>query len=86
MSKKDIVELEMDEDGSYAPVKTKEKKDNKKAIQKSKAYGRDKYSPDSKPMIFKESHADDFLSGVDAGLDFIDKVMPRVERFLRLRG
>lgn len=74
---KDVVELEMGEDGAYAPKGIKPK---------GKKRDTSKYIPREKPMIFKESHADEFLSGVDAGLDFIEKVIPRAERFFRLRG
>jgi len=79
---KDVVELEIGEDGTYAPkgTKVKEKKSKKKDVQK---YG---YAQKEKPKYFLESSADEFLSGIDIGLDFIDKVVPRVERFLRLRG
>jgi hypothetical protein len=34
----------------------------------------------------KSSNANQFLSGVDMGLDLIEQVVPRVERFFRLRG
>lgn len=39
-----------------------------------------------KPKYILENNADEFLSGIDLGLDFIEKVVPRVERLLRLRG
>lgn len=78
---KDIVELEMGEDGAYAPkgIKAKSKKKEKQA------YGHN-HPSDAKPKYFLDSSADEFLSGIDAGLDFIDKVVPRMERFLKLRG
>lgn len=81
---KDVVELEMDEDGTYAQKGSKKSKKHSIKKKEPGAYGHSNHT--GKPMIFKESHADDFLSGVDAGLDFIEKVVPRVERFLRLRG
>ena len=80
MSKKDIVELEMDEDGAYAPKGTVRGKKSKK---REMIYG---YTQKQKPTIFRENHADDFLGGIDAGLDFIENIIPRAERFLRLRG
>lgn len=80
---KDIVELEMDEDGAYAPKDTvKVRKGNKTAAQKN----RDRFHSTEKPKYMLENHADEFLGGIDLGLDFIEKVVPRVERLLRLRG
>lgn len=84
MSKEDIVELEIGEDGTYAPKGSKKSKKQNIKKKDPGAYGYGNHT--NKPMIFKESHADEFLNGIDAGLDFIEKVVPRVERFLRLRG
>jgi hypothetical protein len=70
-----IVDLEMDSDGAYAP-----KSNTNKAVIKAikvdkpvkKKYNRDK--------------ADNFIGGLDAGLDFVEEIGLRVDRFFRLRG
>ena len=78
-SKSKIVDLVQSEDGTYEP-----KRERGKFNVKGK--GLVKHNKDEKPKYIMESHADDFLNGIDIGLDFIDKVMPRVDRFLKLRG
>jgi len=70
-----IVDLQKCNDGTYST-----KPSNIKAITKSKNH------PFGKLKVTTPTEADDFLGGIDAGLDFIDSVIPRVERFLRLRG
>ena len=81
---KDEVELEKGEDGVYIAKVTKEKKKSKRVGNNSSGmtYGR----TGDKPKYILENNADEFLSGIDLGLDFIEKVVPRVERLLRLRG
>jgi hypothetical protein len=66
---KDIIDLQMDEDGTYTEKTKKGKKNN--SLTKSKH--------------FEENHGDEFLTGIDLGLDFVEKVVPRVERFLQLK-
>lgn len=72
MSKK-TVNLKKGEDGVYRP-EGKESDNENERVPKYK---------DGKE--FNESYVDDFLSGVDIGLDFIDKVVPRLERIAKLR-
>jgi hypothetical protein len=75
MAKSKIVDLVPSEDGSYAPkgsiVPAKKKKASK---------------VDSKPKYMLSRDADEFLAGIDVGLDLIDSVGLRVDRFLRMRG
>lgn len=74
-----VVDLEMGEDGSYTPKEKKVKRDPLAMTVKQK-------QADEKPKFIRETNADNFLNGVDVGLDFIDNVVPRLERFMRLRG
>jgi len=75
--KSKIVDLEMDSDGSYSSKSTK----------KNKAVIKHKYTDHkNKPKYVQSRDVDEFLSGIDMGLDFLDNVVPRVERFLKLRG
>ena len=78
--KSKTVDLVLGEDGAYASIK---KDTNTKMAKSNKTL-----KPDigEKPKCTRENHADEFLSGIDMGLDLIDKFIPRVERFLRLRG
>jgi hypothetical protein len=72
MSKKDnIVDLVPSEDGTYTP------KNSSKAVSKEVSKPKKKYD---------RRKADDFVSGLDAGLDFIEEIGLRVDRFFRLRG
>jgi hypothetical protein len=75
MSKKDIVDLVPNEDGSYAP-KTTASKAVTKAVKVDKTVKK-KYNREK---------ADNFIGGLDAGLDFVEEIGLRVDRFLRLRG
>jgi len=77
-----IVDLKICSDGSYAPEDTNVKS---KTHHKSKG-GLIKTPMDEKPKFIRENHADEFLSGIDIGLDFLENVVPRVERFMKLRG
>lgn len=83
MSKKSkVVDLVLSEDGSYEPKRVKERTRPKEAIGK----GLIRVPKDEKPKYIRENHADEFLSGLDMGLDLLENVMPRINRFLRLRG
>lgn len=62
----EIIDLEMDKDGSYAPK------------------GKPKHKVEKKEEV--KSDMDNFLHGIDMGLDFIDKVVPRIKRISKLRG
>ena len=66
-----VVDLVVGEDGVYG---TKQSKNvpAKRSVTKEKSK--------------HKNHADDFLGGIDIGLDFVEKVVPRVERFMRLKG
>lgn len=77
-TKNKIVDLEISHDGSYVPKNTKAKVKAKKSkeIQIQERYNRNHVT----------TEADSFLSGIDMGLDLLDNVVPRVERFLNLRG
>lgn len=82
MSKKSkVVDLVLNEDGSYEP-----KRERDKSISNSKGKGLIKTPKGEKPKYIRENHADEFLSGIDIGLDLLENVMPRINRFLRLRG
>lgn len=74
-----IVDLEMSSDGSYSP----------KGIKNTKVVAK-KFKDIQKEERYNKNHviteADMFLSGIDVGLDLLDEVIPRVDRFLRLRG
>lgn len=77
-----VVDLVVDEDGTYRPKRVhieKPKKVKNNALFMPTKERRPKYS-------IADTNADEFLSGIDVGLDFIDNVIPRVERFLRMRG
>jgi hypothetical protein len=75
-----VIDLEPCSDGSYAQANTKSK-----AHHKTKG-GLIKTPIGEKPKYIRENHADEFLRGVDAGLDFLDSIVPRVERLFKLRG
>lgn len=66
-----IIDLEVCEDGTYVS------KHDKKIVLKKVRKSKEKYD---------RREADDFLNGIDAGLDFLDEIVPRVDRFLKLRG
>jgi hypothetical protein len=81
-SKSKIVDLIVGEDGSYTPKRsTKEKNGAVPCRVKISDVGKT-----NKPKYMLENNADHFLGGLDVGLDFLDNVVPRVERFLKLRG
>lgn len=80
MSKSKIVDLKKCEDGSYSPKREKDK------VKNLKGTGLVCTSKGEKPKYILNDEASDFLSGIDAGLDFIENVVPRVDRFLKLRG
>jgi hypothetical protein len=67
---KEIVDLVPSEDGTYAP------KNSNNAVSK-----------EVKPKKKYDRHkADDFVSGMNAGLEFLEEIGPMVSRFLKLRG
>lgn len=76
MGKPKIVDLEVCEDGSYG---TKESKP--KAVVKAEKHTKPKHTvPYAVP-----TGVDEFLSGVDVGLDLLDAVKIRAIRILGLR-
>lgn len=78
-----IIDLEKDNYGEYAPKKVYV---NEKFHNKGKGKGLIKTPKGEKPKYLRENHADEFLNGVDVGLDLIESIIPRIDRFLRLRG
>ena len=77
--KSDIVDLQVDEDGSYSPKDIKTKDTKVKAVVKHKC-------TDNKPKYTQSKEVDEFLAGMDAGLNLIDSIVPRLNRILKLRG
>jgi hypothetical protein len=75
MSKSKIVDLEMGSDGSYSPRDIK-----------IKSVVKHKYTDHNRPKYVQNREVDEFLAGMDVGLNFLDEIVPRVDRFLRLRG
>lgn len=76
-----IVDLVMSEDGSYSP---------KRVVDKQSPNHKGKtglvHTPkDEKPKYILGNEADEFLAGVDVGLDLVEAVGIRVNRFLKLR-
>jgi hypothetical protein len=67
---KEIVDLVPSEDGTYAPKNSS--KEVSKEVKPKKKYDRRK--------------ADDLVSGLNAGLEFLEEIGPIVSRFLKLRG
>lgn len=78
--KSKTVELVLGPDGTYG-----EKRSNK-AVTKQVGYAKRIGDTRILGRVAVENHADEFLSGIDSGLDLIEKFVPRLERFLRLRG
>lgn len=72
--KKDIVDLVQDSDGSYTVAE-------KKVVRSS--YPVSKQQP-KKPNRRNEN-VEQFLSGMDIGLDFMEGLSKRVDRILKLR-
>lgn len=79
-TKSKIVDLEICNDGSYSP-----KRMINKPTPRNKGMLR-VLGKDEKAKYLLRNEADDFLNGIDAGLDFLDEIVPRVNRFLGLRG
>ena len=79
MSKK-IIDLEKHTDGTYSPKHVNHN------VRNSKGKGLIHLRSGEKPKYIMHDDASEFLGGIDAGLDLIDSVVPRIERFLRLRG
>ena len=81
-----IVDLELSGDGTYGTKDTlniKKVKPLKGIVARNTTRSMPK---GEKPKYVLENNADHFLGGIDVGLDFLDNVIPRVERFLKLRG
>jgi hypothetical protein len=72
-----IVDLEMSKDGSYSPKEAKNKSVSK--VAHNKREDRDK------PKYTQHRDADEFLAGLDAGLDFVENIKLRAIRILGLR-
>ena len=78
--KSKIVDLVVSEDGSYSPEGIKTKSTKVKAVSKPKSIEH------NKPKYIQSNEVDEFLAGMDVGLDLIDNILPRVNRILKLRG
>jgi hypothetical protein len=82
MSKSKIVDLELSGDGTYSPKNTKETKVSKakstKVVIKKSQYVQNK-------SLYMHNHADEFLVGLDAGLDFVEAMKSRAIRIMGLR-
>ena len=77
MDKSKIVDLQKCEDGTYSPSK----KSKTKAIVKSdKVKMQEKYN-----KHHANPGADEFLAGIDVGLDFVEAVRSRVTRIMGMR-
>lgn len=78
MDKSKIVDLEISSDGSYSP----------KQIRKHKPFRHKEFirhAKEEKPKYLLRNDADDFLNGIDIGLDFVENIGTRVNRFLGLK-
>lgn len=73
MSKSKIIDLEVCNDGTYAQKESKTSKPSKTVCIKTKTKN-------------SKNNTDEFLGGIDMGLDFIENVIPRIDRFMKLRG
>jgi hypothetical protein len=73
---KDIVDLHMGEDGTYTPSKKSKTKDIVKV--KNKIEIKPKKGTGTAP-------ADEFLAGVDVGLDLVDAIKIRALRIMGMR-
>lgn len=72
-----IVDLEVCEDGSYSPKQTKSKNMALSPMHK--------HTDKDKPKYVPHKDADEFLAGVDAGLDFVEAVKIRAMRIMGMR-
>lgn len=68
-----IVDLEMGADGAYTPKNVKAQKPCEPVHKKQE-------------MKHVTNQADEFLSGLDEGLDFVENISRRVDRMFKLRG
>lgn len=69
--KMDIVDLVESEDGTYrTDIKTRVVENRSKLKSKLK----------------QKDHSQDFFDGLDAGLDFVEGIGRRVDRFMKIRG
>lgn len=76
MKNSKVIDLELSEDGEYVES-GRDKKEKTRSIAKLKQ------SQKIKP---RRDNSDTFFGGLDLGLDLIEKTVPRIERFLKLRG
>ena len=76
MSNTKVIDLELNSEGAYSEAG----KEIKRNVTTVKSKQRTKVSQK------RQDNSDTFLGGIDIGLDLIEKVVPRVERFLKLRG
>ena len=79
MSKSKIVDLKMSGDGTYStkPITTKA---TKAVVKSDKPKTQEKYN-----KHHSNPGADEFLGGLDIGLDFVEAIKSRVDRIMRLR-
>jgi hypothetical protein len=80
MSKPKIIDLVVEEDGTYSP-----KTDKTKAVTKAVHKKSNGYSANGKHKYMMPSGVDEFLSGMDVGLDLVDAVKIRAMRIMGLR-
>lgn len=76
MGKSKIVDLEISRDGTYS---TKDAKTRNIATSPTH-----KRTDKNKPKYVPHKDADEFLSGLDAGLDFVESIKVRALRVLSL--
>jgi len=77
MSNSKIVDLQKCEDGTYSPKNVKTK-----AVTKQKH----KYTDEKgSPKYVQSRDVDEFLGGLDAGLDFVEAIKVRAIRIMGLR-
>lgn len=81
-----VVDLVVGEDGAYEPKRVNVKNKPHNVSKEFKHIANNKVGKGEKRKYILLNEADDFLHGVDAGLDFLDEMMPRVERLFKLRG
>lgn len=82
MSKSKIVDLVVSDDGTYSP-KFHSKKPITKAITKLPKSKQQEFQ--AKTKYNRSAGADEFLSGLDAGLDFVEAIKSRALRVIGLR-
>jgi hypoxanthine-guanine phosphoribosyltransferase len=78
MSKPKIIDLQKCEDGTYSPNSSKSKSVVMSAKKKEE-------KPKTKPKYVMNENADEFLAGLDVGLDLVESIKSRAIRILGLR-